>query len=158
MERKPRRVNWLLLLVYLLLIGGMVALIVFLTSAGLLATALAIALLFASLGGIAYAFFLRGEGWGWGAITVINWVSALIAFTVYVTETGLIPTELALAALFFLAAGILLYLPLRRRRSVKARALNGGVQWEPLGGTSRQAAQAELSPAERDVPPPHGDY
>lgn len=131
MEKPLAKINWLLILVYLLLAGGVTALTVYLTVEALLDVALAIALLFAVLGVIAYAFFEHDEGRGWRFVAALNWLGALLSMTVYITVAGWLHPALAAAIYAFLAAGVILY----------------------VGFLRNNAKGRELSPAERDMPP-----
>jgi hypothetical protein len=130
-EKPLARINWLSMLVFLLLAGGLSALTVYLTVEAFLDVALAIALLFAVLGGIAYAFFEHDEGRGWRVVAALNWLGALASMTVYVTVAGWLHPALAAAIYAFLAAGLVLYVRFRRNN----------------------AKGKELSPAQRDMPP-----
>lgn len=120
MEKQPMKINWVLILVYLLLLGGLVALTVFLTSAMNLHVALGLAALFTVLGAIALAFFARGEGRGWRWVGTGAWLGALIALAVYAVVIGWLPPAVAIATLCFLAAGTLVYV-FTRRQNVAAR-------------------------------------
>lgn len=131
MKGSLTRINWLLVLVYLFLAGGLSAMTVYLTAGALLDTALALTLLFGLLGMIAYAFYVRDEGRGWRFVAALNWLGTLSALTVYLIVAGWLDTALAVAILCFLAAGVLLYVRFLRT----------------------DAARGEPSPAERDVPP-----
>lgn len=131
MEKPLTRINWLSILIYLLLAGGLSALTVYLTVEAFLDVALAIALLFAVLGVIAYAFFEYDEGRGWRFVAALNWLGALLSMTVYVTVSGWLHPALAAAIYAFLAAGAILYVRF-------------------LG---KNAKDKELSPAQRDMPP-----
>ncbi len=147
MAKRQATFNWGLIPIYLLLAGGLIAMTVYLSEDVRMHEALALTMLFISLGGLAYGFsFLRGGGWGWRIPAAIGWISALISLVVFVTDTGLVPVAMALSVLFFLAAGVLFYL-FYWRRNEESLPLKGrpNVEWENLG---------ERSPAERDVPPP----
>lgn len=133
---KPRRkINWLLIAVYLLLAGGLSALTVFLTSEGVLHTALALGLLFGALGGIAYAFFARDGGVGWLIASVVGGLAAVLVLGLYLILAGWLHPALGIALLLLLPAGGLLYL-LFWRKEVSTRSVNAPVQWEPLGQRS----------------------
>lgn len=138
------RINWLLLLFYLLVVGGLSSLTVFLTS--VLDTALALTLLFGALGGIAYAFSLWDGGWGWRAITALTWPGALISLIIYLTVMDWLHPALAIAILLFLLAGGLMYF-LARRQNRAVRAPAAQVRWEKLGSFPERT---EPNPADRD--------
>jgi hypothetical protein len=145
MAKRQTKFNWGFIPIYLLMAGGLIAMTVYLTDDVHMDVALALTMLFILMGGLAYGFsFLHGGGWGWRIPAAIGWISALISLVVFVTDSGLVPVPLALAVLFFLAAGGLAYLFFWRT----SEPLEGhpAVEWENLG---------ERSPAERDVPP-HG--
>lgn len=152
MEQKPRgRSPWPLILVYLLVMGGLIALTVFLTDDLNLAVELGLLLLFGLLGGVAYSFFLNGEGRGWQILSVLEWIAALIAGTVYMVEYDLLTESLAIAILFFMAAGLVLYTTYRRG-DADGRNLNRGIRWRQLGVEDEPEWQREEDPVKRDVP------
>lgn len=131
-EGSPGKINWLLIVVYLLLGGGLSALTVFLTAEAQVHTALALALLFAALGGIAYAFDVSGGGRGWRIVAVTGWAAAFITLIIYLAVVGWLHPALTAALFCFLLGGGLLA-AFSRRRSARARALRAGVQWQKLG-------------------------
>jgi hypothetical protein len=107
--------------VYLLLLGGLAALTVFL--APIINTALALALLFGLLGGLAYAFWLWSGRAGWRWLSYGAWVAAGIAFTIFIPLSGWLPPALGIAVLLFiLAAGLITLLALLRRHADALRA------------------------------------
>jgi len=148
MAKERARFSWELIPIYLLLSGGAIATVVYLTSWRVdMEVALALTLLFLTLGGLAYGFsFIPHAGWGWRIPAAIGWVAALISLVVFLTASDLVPIELALAAMFFLAAGGLAYLFYWRKiGGMEGRRDTG---WENLGARS---------PQERDVPPTRDD-
>jgi hypothetical protein len=154
MRKLLQSINWWLVLVYTLLIGGTSALTVFLAVETSMHVALAITFLFTALGGLAYAFLLSDGGKGWRILMVLNWLAAMITLMVYVMIMDWLHPALAIALLLFLSAGVLLYV-MNQRKSADGRLLKARVEWEKLGGGSEHAWQEEeLSPAERDVPLP----
>lgn len=98
----------LLAAIYLALIGGLTTLTVFV--APVINTALAMALLFALLGGLAYVFWLWSGQRVWRWITYALWPAAALTFAIYIPLSGLLPTALGLAVLFLIIAGGLIYL------------------------------------------------
>jgi hypothetical protein len=144
-RRLNLKINWRLLVLYLLLVGGLAPLTVFLTSEGLLDTALALTLLFAALGGIAYAFALLDRGWGWRLLTVTGGLAAALSLFIYLMVSGWLHPALGVAALFFLAAGGVTVLYGRRARL--ARSTHEGGQEEP----GRIAEQVGMDTAEADA-------
>jgi len=131
LEKPQARINWLSILIYVLLAGGLSALTVYLILEVFLEVALAIALLLGVLGAIAYAFFEYDEGRGWRIVAALNWLGALASMTVYVVLAGWLHPTLAVAFYAFLAAGVILYVRF-------------------LGNNAKGKA---LSPAQRDMPP-----
>jgi hypothetical protein len=131
-QRRKIRINWVLLLIYLVLAGALSSMTVFLTSEGLIHTALALTILFTLLGGIAYGFFIGDGGKGWLVLAMTVWLSSVITLTLYLTIMGWLPTPLAIATLLFLlACGLIYFLYWWRRR--EARKANAPAQWEKLG-------------------------
>jgi hypothetical protein len=131
-QRRKIRINWMLVLIYLILAGALSSMTVFLTSEGLLHTALALTVLFTLLGGIAYGFFIGDGGKGWLVMAMTVWLSSVITLTLYLTIMGWLPTPLAIAMLLFLlACGLIYFLYWWRRHEVQ-RA-NAPVHWEKLG-------------------------
>ncbi|MCC6905069.1 MAG: hypothetical protein IT326_04440 [Anaerolineae bacterium] len=108
-ERRRPRIGWRLIVVYLLLIGGFAALTVLLTSSGIVATALALALLFGALGGVGYAFYRLDRVRVWLLLAILEWIGASICLTIYLTSSGFVPTALALGLWCLGLAGMLLY-------------------------------------------------
>ena len=136
--RKGRRydlmITLLLVTVYLALLGGLSAITVFI--APIIDTALALTLLFASLGGLAHAFWLQSGQNAWRWITFLAWPAAALTFLIYTSSSGLLPSALAIAVMLLLGAGGLVYLvnTLRRRADdVKDSIVDAaGRRWESL--------------------------
>ncbi len=153
MNEHTKKINWPLILVYLLMTGGFIALTVFLAEDLWMPVALAITALFGMMGLTSFVFQHTEGGRGWRYVTWLNWVAALIALTVFLVEDLYLPVSLALATLFFLSAGLLFYV-VYRRKDADARPLknrnNRRIKWRQLGDYD-----PELSPPERDVPMPH---
>ena len=109
-----------LVALYLLLLGGLAAVTVFV--APVINTALALALLFAVLGGLAHAFWLWSGQAAWRWVTFVLWPAAAITFLVFIPVSGLLPAALGIAVMLLLLAGVLFYaLSLVRRRAVDIR-------------------------------------
>ncbi len=108
------RVNWLLVFVYLLMGGGLAALTVFLTSDAGIDTALALAMMFAALGGIGGAFRRLDGGRGWIAPITLAWIGAASSMTVYIAVARLVSVALILSLLALAVGGGLLYLFVQR--------------------------------------------
>lgn len=115
MEKQSAQINWMLVAVYLLVLGGLISLTVFLTSAMKLHVTLGLAALLIVLGAVATAFFARGVGRGWRWVATAAWTGALIALAVYAAAIGWLPPAIVIAGLCFLAAGILIYVFTRRQ-------------------------------------------
>ncbi len=79
-------------------------------SAGLLHTALALGLLSVALGGGAYGFLRLDAGWGWRLLVVLHGLAAATALSIYVLAAGWLPVALGIALLLFGLAGLLAYL------------------------------------------------
>jgi hypothetical protein len=149
LTRQSRRydlaMNLLLGSIYLTLLGGLIAATVFV--APIIHPALALALLFALLGGLAHAFWLWSEQAAWRWIIYIAWPAAAISFLIFIPVSGVLPTALALAVtLFFVAGGLVyaLYLLRRRAEGIKDRLAGGEF---PLAGGAEETT-------ERDRPSP----
>jgi hypothetical protein len=130
LARQSRRydlmINLLLVVIYLALIGGLASITVFV--APIINTALALALLFALLGGLAHAFWLWSEQVAWRWITYVAWPAAAITFLVFIPVSGVLPPAVGIGIMLILGAGGLVYLVtyLRRRaEDVKGRLAGG---------------------------------
>ncbi|MBN1428933.1 MAG: hypothetical protein JXB07_11155 [Anaerolineae bacterium] len=141
-KRAPRRINWLMILLYLLLIGALASLTVFLTSEAILPTSLALGTLFLLLGSIAFIFSRYENAWWWRLLTVLNWLGAVPGLIIYLIEAGL-STALAMAILLFMAAGGLVYLISLQKKGVTRVKT---IRWEKLGHRSEQPASGDRNP------------
>lgn len=141
-ERPPRRArrrggfDWLQVPLYLLMIGGLAALTVFLTEDVGLHVGLSLGLMFGTMGGITFNLYRRRSGWTWLVIAILTWLGSLISLIVYVIEMEWVPVSLAMALLSFALGGIL-FLLIQRSRSQPAPLPEE--EWEPLG--SRAGAE-----------------
>jgi hypothetical protein len=119
LSRQSRRydlmINLLLVAIYLALLGGLASITVFV--APIINTALAMALLFALLGGLAHAFWLWSGQVAWRWLTYVTWPAAAITFLIFLPVSGMLPPALGIAIMLILGAGGLMYLVyyLRRR-------------------------------------------
>ncbi len=104
------QVSWPLVLLYLLLAGAPHTLTIYVSSAGLLHTALALGLLFVALGGSAYGFLRLDPGWGWRLLVLLHGLAAAVALSIYVLAAGWLPVALGIALMLFAMAGLLAYL------------------------------------------------
>ena len=149
LTRQSRRydlaMNILLGSIYLTLLGGLIAATVFV--APIIHPALALAFLFALLGGLAHAFWLWSEQAVWRWITYVAWPAAAVSFLIFIPVSGVLPTALALAVtLFFVAGGTVYALYVLRRRAE-------GIRDRLAGGEFPFAGEAEGA-TERDSPAP----
>jgi hypothetical protein len=121
-RRYDLMINLLLVAVYLGLLGGLTAITIFV--APIINTALALALLFALLGGLAHAFWLWSGQAAWRWLTYVTWPAAVITFLIFLPVSGVLPPALGIAIMLILAAGGLIYLVYHLRRhaeDVKSR-------------------------------------
>ena len=134
-------INGLLLVIYLTLAGGMVAITTFLTSGGILHTTLALAVLFAVLGALSFAISLWSGQQAWRWLAYVAWVSSVITFFIYTSVAELLPSAVAIAFLLLLLAGGLVY-PLYLAKSHAERVNSIIVEWRSLGGNT-ETVEAE---------------
>ena len=86
-------------------------------------------MLFAALGGIAYAFFLWSGQNAWVYLAHLLWPTSMFTLFIYVAVVGLVHPALVVSALLFLAAGGLIYLVYYLRG--RYERVNGViVEWE----------------------------
>ncbi len=131
-EQRPRRrrrgftlphINWQLGLLYLLLAGGLISVMIFFTSEGLVHTALALALLFGALGALAATFSTWDQGWTWRALAGLFVPGALIPLIIYLGVMGWMHPALVVAIpLFLAAAGLMVVLARQRSRGPRVVA------------------------------------
>ena len=120
-------INLLLVGIYALLLGGLSALTVFV--APIINTALALALLFGLLGGLAHAFGLWSGQRAWRWASYVFWLAAAVTFLVYIPVSGFLPAAPAIAIMLLLAGGGLLYLVYalqHRAESIRSSLVEGG--------------------------------
>ena len=137
LQRQRKRYSFLtnlvLIIVYLLLLGGLVTITVFITP--VFDTSLALALLFAALGGLAYSFSVWSGVKAWQYIGYLMWPASMLTLFIYMAVASIVNTALVIAMLLFLGAGGLIYLVyFLRGRSEKVD--NVIVEWETLGRPS----------------------
>ena len=130
LARQSRRLDLVitgaLVFLYLLLLGGLVTLTVFV--APVINTALALTLFFAALAGLAHAFWLWSGHAAWRWVAYLFWPAAAITFLVFIPVSGLLPTSLGIAVmLLFLAGGIVYVLSWLRRHADEIRSRLTGV-------------------------------
>ncbi len=110
-----------LVALYLLLLGGLVVVTVFV--APVINTALALTLLFAALAGLAHAFWIWSGHAAWRWATYLLWPAAAICFLVFIPVSGLLPTALGIGVMLLLLAGGVVYaLIFLRRRSAEIKS------------------------------------
>lgn len=116
-----------ILIVYLLVLGGMVAFTVLLTIDGTLHTALAIAILFGAIGALAYGFSVWSGLKVWRLITFAMLPASLLTFMIYIIVTGIVHPALGIMLILLLIAAALAYsvLYLRGRAQWVRNALAG---------------------------------
>jgi hypothetical protein len=108
--------------IYLAILGGLMTLTVFIAPS--MNVALALALLFALLGGAAHVFWLWSSQAAWRWIAYVAWAAAGICFVIFIPLSGLLPTTLGIAVLLFIVAAGLIYLLSALRRhadTIRAR-------------------------------------
>ena len=123
-KRYKLMTNLLLILVYLFMLGGLITLTVFVSE--VIHPALALALLFAALGALAYIIYLWSANRFWLYGSYLMWPAAVLTFLISLAVAELVNPFLTNAMIFFLAAGGLIYLLYYiRNRSEKVNGLIG---------------------------------
>jgi uncharacterized membrane-anchored protein len=147
-RRYDLMLNVLQVVIYLALIGGLASITIFV--APIINTALALALLFALVGGLAHVFGLwSGQArqvWRWVAFAA--WLAAAFAFLVYVPVSGVLPPAVGIGLMLILGAGGLMYLLYYLRR--RAENIRGNLaQAESVDeGRTPEATHNDDTPAE----------
>jgi len=100
-------INGLMVALYLLLLGGLTAITVFV--APVINVALALTMLFALLGALAHGFWLWSGRRAWRWVSYALWPAAAITFLIFIPLSGLMPTALGIAIMLLLLASGLLY-------------------------------------------------
>lgn len=155
LSRQSRRyalfINLLLLVIYLMLVGGLVAITTFLTGDGILHTALALAMLFASLGVLAFAFALWSDLKAWNWLAYGAWGGSVLTFLIYTAVGKLLHPAISIALILFISAGGLIYLLSYLRN--RAEKVNSAITtWTALGGRAEATDPKRLEEAiKRDV-------
>ena len=120
-------INGLLVALYLVLLGGLATITVFV--APVINVALALTLLFALLGALAHAFWLWSGQRAWRWVSYALWPAAAITFLVFIPVSGLMPPALGIAIMLLLLASGLLYAIYFLRRhadDIKSGLAGGG--------------------------------
>jgi hypothetical protein len=153
LRRKDRHynllLNALLIVTYLTLVGGLSAITVFV--APIIHVALALAILFALVGGLAHAVWLWSEQQLWRWISYVMWPASILTFFIYTAVTDLLHPTLAIAVILFLAAGGLVYLlPILKERSARVRngLVGAGLPEDVLGMSKSGVAGEDLQDVE----------
>jgi hypothetical protein len=133
-RRYDLTINLLLVAIYLALMGGLAAITVLV--APIINTALALALLFALLGGLAHAFWLWSGQVAWRWLTFVAWPAAAIALLVFLPVSGVLPPALGIGIMLIIGAGGLMYFLYYLRR--RAENIKGSLtQEESPGGAAK---------------------
>ena len=151
-RRHDMLIDLVMLFTYLVLLGGLVTITVLFTSGGILQTALALAILFAILGGLAFAFSLWSGKKAWRWVTAFLWPSSLLTFLIYIAVAKLLPPVLAIGLILFQVAGGMIYLLYYLRG--RAELVNDQIlEWESIGsGDEPEDEGPELEKAEPEEP------
>jgi len=150
-RRYDLTLNVLQVVIYLVLTGGLTSITVFV--APIINTALALALLFALLAGLAHALgFWSGqarEAWRW--VAFVAWLAAAIAFLIYVPVSGVLPPAVGIGIMLILGAGGLLYLLYYLRR--RAENIKDSLTQVPGRAAESVEADRAAEATEHDVTP-----
>jgi peptidoglycan/LPS O-acetylase OafA/YrhL len=150
-ERPRRRIGWLLIGVYLLLMSGAASLSVFFGVGLGWNPALALLFVFGIGAAIAYAFYAQKEGWGWRLVALLNGAAVVVLLTILLAIEGWMHPALVGAFYSFLGAAALLYAHYRRKEAATRPQLQARNHWEPLGARDLQPDEETVTPAERET-------
>jgi len=140
-KRYDLLINLLVVALYMLLLGGLSAITVWVTP--VIHVALAMTLLFAVLGGLAHAFWLWTDQAAWRWLSYAAWLAAAGTFLILIPVSEVLPPAVGIAVMLFLLAGGLTYLiyALRRRAAgIDARLTGPGASPASLPVEPREAA------------------
>jgi hypothetical protein len=138
-RRYDLMINGLLVALYLLLLGGLATITVFV--APVINVALALTLLFALLAALAHAFWLWSGRQAWRWVSYALWPAAAITFLIFIPLSGLMPPALGIAVmLLLLASGLLYAIYLLRRRAEDIKGWLDGESY-PLTWLRRRTAR-----------------
>lgn len=148
MQRPANDINWVSVLAYLFIGGGLTALSGFFAIDGYLPTTLAAAFLFVTLGGAAYLFFMRDGGRGWRWLAALSWLAGLATLFFHMMWQGWLHPALGMAVACFLAAAVILGVASRRRERREQQ-----IGWQALGSLPEQNDEepVTLSAAEHEA-------
>jgi hypothetical protein len=125
-------INALIVALYLLLLGGLTAITIWVTP--VVHVALALTLLFALVGGLAHAFWLWTDQGAWRWVSYAAWLASAGSFLIFIPVSNVLPPELGIAITLFLLAGGLVYLvSALRRRAAGVDARLAGRATPPAG-------------------------
>jgi hypothetical protein len=147
LSRQGRRydllINALLVALYLVLLGGLSAITVWVTP--VIHVALALTLLFALLGGLAHAFWLWSDQAAWRWLSYAAWLAAAGTFLIFIPVSEVLPPALGIAITLFLLAGGLVYLiyALRRRAADVHARVAGRASPDSLPVDAREATERD---------------
>jgi hypothetical protein len=134
-------INGLLVALYLVLLGGLATITVFV--APVINVALALTMLFALLGALAHGFWLWTGQRIWRWVSYALWPAAAITFLIFIPVSGLMPPALGIAImLLFLASGLLYTIYFLRRHADEIKSGLTGGSYRP-GWPRRRAAGIE---------------
>jgi hypothetical protein len=139
-KRYDLLINGLVVALYLLLLGGLSAITVWVTP--VIHVALTMTLLFAVLGGLAHAFWLWTDQAAWRWLSYAAWLAAAGSLLIFIPVSDVLPSALGIATTLFLLAGGLVYViyALRRRAAdVNARLAGRGAPPDSLAAQAREA-------------------
>lgn len=153
MEKSPIiRINWMHVLAYLFMEGGVAALTLFLAIEVPMygAAGPTVPLLFAAVtsGMVAFTFYLRERGIGWLVLAGLPWSAAGALGLLWMSIEGWLHPALLLALMAFGVAGVVLHFASKRKDNIPRPMLAERTRFDPLG--AHRASERELTPMERD--------
>ena len=150
-RRYDLTLNVLQVAIYLALIGGLASITVFV--APIINTALALALLFALLAGLAHVFWLWSGQAAWRWVAFAGWLAAAIAFLIFVPVSGVLPPAIGIGIMLIVGAGGLMYLLYYLRR--RAENINQSLTQGEFPGSAVESVDADhaAEATKRDVTP-----
>ncbi len=137
-RRYDLMINLLQVAIYLALIGGLASITIFV--APIINTALALALLFVLLAGLAHAFWFWSNQAAWRWVAFVAWLAAAIAFLIFVPVSGMLPPAVGIGIMLILGAGGLLYLVYYLRR--RAENIHGSLTQGESPGCAAESVDA----------------
>ena len=149
-----KRINWLMVLAYFFLTMAVTGLIIYITEyvLDLNNPGLGIMSMFAILGGIAYAFYLMGEGRGWKWLAYVQGFMAAFCLWLWLMVEDIVHPAIGLSSMFFIMAGFVMFVSHQRKLN-QANRIEGG-NFRELGTGERLDY---LTPSQRDHAPVNRD-